>query len=245
LHGRLEVDGLHASIETAAHGRLLAMLLRRRPHAASSTEAVEAVASWILRVARETAAPPTALADERRRLAEEVLPRWSERGAPQDLADRLPELPAVLQHNDVGTWNIVLTGPTDFVVIDWESARRYGLPLWDLLYFLTDALSALDGARTFDERAKGSIRLLRGDAPSSQALFRWVRRAVEELGIPPDAVGPIATLGWLHHGLSHVARGHSAEQVEPGSAIVDPVGRIAPAWLRDPALGPSWSRWGG
>jgi Phosphotransferase enzyme family len=245
LLGRLEVDGLHASVETAALGEVLATFLRRRPTAPSSIEAVEAISAWILGVARETAAPPAALTDERRRLAEEIVPRWTSQGAQPDLVDRLPEVPAVLQHNDVGTWNVVVTNSTDFVVIDWESARRHGLPLWDLLYFLTDALSALEGAITAEQRAAASIRLLRGDSPSSPILFKWVRNAVDEAGIPPDAVGAIATLGWLHHGLSHVPRGSAAERVEPGSAIVDPVSLIAPAWLRDPALGSSWSRWRG
>jgi Phosphotransferase enzyme family len=243
LLGRLEVDDLHASVETAAVGEILAMLLRRQRGGRSSIEAVEAIASWILRVAQETAAPAAALADERRRLAEEVVPKWTSQGVPPDLVDRLPELPAVLQHNDVGSWNVVVANSKDFVVVDWESARRHGLPLWDLLYFLTDALSALEGANTAEERAAAAIPLLRGDSRWSEFLFDWVRRAVDEAQIPADAVGPIATLGWLHHGLSHVRRGPAAERVEPGSGIVDPVGLIAPAWLRDPALGPSWSRW--
>ena len=241
--GRLEVDDLHASVETAAVGEVFAMLLRRRRKSRSNIEAVEAIAGWILRIARETAAPPMALADERRRLAEEVMPHWTSRGAPTDLVDRLPDLPAVLQHNDVGSWNVVVANSTEFVVIDWESAQRHGLPLWDLLYFLTDALSALEGANAPEERAAASIQILRGDSPWSELLFKWVRKAVDEEGIPADSVGNIATLGWLHHGLSHVPRARAADRVEPGSGLVDPVGLIAPAWLQDPALGPSWSRW--
>jgi hypothetical protein len=245
LIGRLEVDGLHASIETAAVGEILAMRLRRHRAVRSSIAAVESIASWILQVAQETAAPPTALAAERRRLSEEVVPRWTSYGVASDLVDRLPELPAVLQHNDIGSWNVIVTDAGEFVVIDWESARRHGLPLWDLLYFLTDALSALEGANTFEERAAAAIPLLRGESRWSDLLFGWVRRAVDVAQIDPDAVGPIATLGWLHHGLSHVLRGRAVEAVEPGSGIVDPVGFIAPAWLRDPALGPSWNRWRG
>jgi hypothetical protein len=243
LVGRLEVDGLHASIETAAVGEILAMRLRRHRAGKSSIEAVEAIASWILQVAQETAAPPATLADERRRLTEKVLPQWASQGVAPDLVDRLPELRAVLQHNDVGSWNVIVAGANEFVVIDWESARRHGLPLWDLLYFLTDALSALEGANTAEDRAAAAIPLLRGESRWSDLLFGWVRRAVEEAQIQPDAVGPIATLGWLHHGLSHVRRGRRVERVEPGSGLVDPVGLIAPAWLRDPALGPSWNRW--
>jgi Phosphotransferase enzyme family len=243
LVGRLEVDGVHGSVETAAVGEILAMRLRRLRGSRSSIEAVEAIATWILRVAQETAAAPATLAGERRRLAEDIVPQWTSQGVPPDLVDRIPDLPAVLQHNDVGSWNVIVSNAEEFEVIDWESARRHGLPLWDLLYFLTDALSALEGANTSEERAAAAIPLLRGDSRWSQLLFEWVRRAVGEAQIPPDAVGPIVTLGWLHHGLSHVTRGRAVESVEPGSGLVDPVGLIAPAWLRDPALGPSWNRW--
>jgi hypothetical protein len=241
--GRLHVEGFHASVESAAVGERLSTLIRHRDSAESVSTAIEAIASWLLQLARSTAGPPGSLHDERRRLAETVLPEWVERGAPRDLVDRLPQLAPVLQHNDVGSWNIVVGSPTEFVVVDWESAREHGLPLWDLLYFLVDVLSKVDGARTRKERAERSLRLLRGDSPSSPLLFAWVRRAVAEAGIPPDAVGVIATLCWLDHGLSHVARSEASERVQPGSAIVPPVERIAPVWLRDPALGPSWSCW--
>jgi hypothetical protein len=116
--------------------------------------------------------------------------------------------------------------------------------LWDLLYFLVDVLPQLDGARSARERAELAIRLLRGEAPSSPVLFGWIRRAVEETAVPDQAVGPVATLCWLHHGLSHSDRSARAEGVEEGSAAqLPPVERIAPEWLADPTLGPGWSRW--
>ena len=150
----------------------------------------------------------------------------------------------MLQHNDLGSWNVVARPRLGFTVLDWESARRHGLPLWDLLYFLVDVLPQVDGARTEEERTGTAIRLLRGESPSSRVLFRWLQRVVEETGLPTDAVGPIATLCWLHHGLSHLARSGKAESVEEGSAAeLPPVERIAPAWLADPALGPGWSVW--
>ena len=65
-------------------------------------------------------------------------------GAPADLVERLPAVPAVLQHNDLGTWNVVTDGRA-FMAVDWESARPDGMPLWDLCYFLADALPRLAG----------------------------------------------------------------------------------------------------
>jgi hypothetical protein len=174
----------------------------------------------------------------------EVLPHWLHGGAPSDLVDRLPELPGVLQHNDLGSWNIVVRPGRGFVAVDWESARRYGLPLWDLLYFLVDTLPLLEGARSPEQRVVEALRILRGDSPSSPALFQWLRRAVATAKIPEAAVAPVATLCWLHHGLSHVSRRRAADSTESGSAAdLSPIDRLAPRWLQDPALGLKWNAW--
>jgi hypothetical protein len=241
LLGRLEVEGLHASVETAATGEQLSALVRRAPEKARRK--IEEIAAWLVRVGVDTATPPDALADERARLTGEVLPRWAELGVSSHLVDRLPALPGVLQHNDLGTWNIVVR-EGGFTAIDWESAHPCGLPLWDLLYFLVDALPQLDGARSIDERVEAAIRLLRGEGASSPILFHWLRRAVDETGLPADAVGTLATLCWLHHGLSHVERSKRVEDVKGGSAApLPPVERIASMWLIDAALGSTWASW--
>ncbi len=233
LLGRFEVEGRHASVETAAVGeRLSTLLARDRAH---GRQAFDDVAGWVSDVGAQTAGPG-ALGDELARLEREVLPSWK---APASLLSGLAELPAVLQHNDLGTWNTVWAAPGEFTVLDWESARADGLPLWDLLYFAVDALGLLDGARTAEQRAEHAIRLLRGELPASDTLFDTIRRHVARLAIPAEAVGPLATLCWLHHGLSHVRRG---EQLG-AEAQIPPAERIAPIWLDDPLLGPAWDRW--
>jgi hypothetical protein len=244
LLGRLEVDGLHASLESAAVGRRLTHELQAGGSRAARLRVVDAVASWLVQMGRETAAPPDTLMPERRRLAEEVLPRWTSWGIPTDLVERLPPLPGVLQHNDPGSWNIV-HGPRGFTAVDWESARRYGLPLWDLLYFLTDALLHLDGAWEPDRRDGHNLRLFRGELASSNVLFAWVRRAVEAFSIPPAAVGPLATLCWLHHGVSHLARGDAVARHAPEFSAheLSDAERIARLWLSDESLGLNWRSW--
>jgi hypothetical protein len=239
--GRFEAASHHASIETAAVGERLSTMLGRRESRARARTAIDEIATWILRVGRTTTAPADALADERRRLETEVMPAW---GVNPRLVADLPELKPVLQHNDLGSWNIVWAEPGTFTAVDWESARRYGLPLWDLLYFLVDVLPQLDGARSFEERAEGAVRLLCGEAPSSETLFGWIRKAAADASLPADAVGPLATLCWLHHGLSHHARDDAITRSGAGRAAeTPPVERIAPIWLSDPGLGPSWNRW--
>jgi hypothetical protein len=240
LLGRFEIGGIPASVETSAHGEPLKRLLERSPRA--SLAHVERIADWIVELARSTRAAPETLADERLRLVREVVPRWSTLGAEASLVELLPPIAPVLQHNDLGSWNIFVSDGS-FTVVDWESARRHGLPLWDLAYFLTDALATVEdigpgGWESFVEELYG------GRLRHSGLLFAWIRRAVEATEIPPGAVGPILTLGWMHHGLSHVARGDALSRTGAlGYPSPPPLGKLARVWLRAPTLGPTWSRW--
>jgi hypothetical protein len=224
--GRLEVDGLHASVETAATGRRLPSVLGSRAPRAERLKALERVAEWLLRIGMQTKAPPDTLEPERRRLAGvEGLARFVE---------ELPPVPAVFQHGDVGGDNVVLRGET-FTVVDWESAREHGLPLWDLFYLLTGGLALLDGLDDESRRDEHFVDLWRGDLPSSDVLFRWTRRAAEALGVPQEAVGRLATLLWLSYAAEDAPKARGP--LEPATV------RFARRWLEDPALGSGWDRW--
>lgn len=238
LLGRLHADGYQASVETAAVGQPLNQFLASSVSRAVKLAAVAKVAGWALEVAERTAARGETLRAERRRLAKQVLPCW---GASTDLVEALPDGPAIVQHNDLGCWN-VMVGGGDFCVVDWESAVGAGLPLWDLFYFLTDALALVDGAgETGWDTYVG--RLYRGELPSSAILFDWTRRFVGALGIPPGAVGPMAALCWMHHGISHLSRQATGARFGTDISSLPRAERVAPVWLSDPALGTSWDRW--
>ena len=234
--GCLQVGGHSGSVETAAPGRPLLELIGKRP----LLPLIDLIAAWVLQMNMTTAAPAAALQPERRRLERDVLPAWRAYGAPDDLVERLPAVPAVLQHNDLGTWNVVTDGRA-FMAVDWESARPAGMPLWDLCYFLADALPRLQGPADRDTYLERALTLFAGRSPHSPLLFRWIRDAVRALQIPPAAVGPLVTLCWLHHGLSAEARTDAL-----ASSAAAPLGHLALLgrhWLTHPDLGPSWSAW--
>jgi hypothetical protein len=244
LLGRLEVAGLTATVETAAVGSRLTHLLQGRTSRAGKLRAIDAVAGWTIEAALATARSPDRLASERRRLAEEVVPLWAAFSVPSDLVDRVGSVRAVLQHNDLGSWNIVCS-EADFTAVDWESARAEGFPLWDIVYFLTDALTHLDGASPVERRDAHNLRLFRGELRSSEILFRWLRRAAEALAIPEESVAPLVTLCWLHHGLSGGHRRVAVDSYAPGggAAELPDAERIARLWLTAPGLGASWHAW--
>lgn len=251
LFGRFEAARLPASLEQAAAGQRLTFVLQSPGRRADKLAVIDAVARWIVDVGRESASPGSMLAEERRRLEAQVLPAWALAGTPGDLLARVPEVPAVLQHNDLGCWNLIVDG-AGFMAVDWESARRYGFPLWDLLYFLVDALVHLDRAWEPDRRERYAAELLCGRCDSSRILFERLRDCALALDIPAAAVGPIATLGWLHHGLSSRSRAGAMQALgadpTPGGQVPDPQTPgatydewMAPLWLRTPGLGPEWS----
>jgi aminoglycoside phosphotransferase (APT) family kinase protein len=235
LLGRFTLEGLQASLETATPGtRLLALLTGAAPRA-EKLAAVERVAGWIEAVARETRGPETALDMELARLAGAVVPRWP---VPADLADRLRSVPSVVEHGDLWPDNVVIDG-TSFGLLDWEGARLAGLPLWDLLYFLTAALALVDGTHSEEEHF---TRLFRGELASSAFLFEWTRRVAAASGVADDAVPLLATLRLL--ALTEIDLEHGERTAAVGVAGGMPLSvRLTQRWLEDPALGLGWDTW--
>ena len=61
------------------------------------------------------------------------------------LLTRLEGLPLVCEHRDFSPWNLFVHAGDRLAVFDWESSEPEGLPLLDLIYFLTYMASALRG----------------------------------------------------------------------------------------------------
>jgi hypothetical protein len=237
IAGRESVDGLPVTVETAVPGRPLHVELAA---GRDCTDVVAAIADWIVDLGEATRVDATALAPEIERLEGDVLPPWAGAGAPSGLARRLPAVPAVLQHNDIGCWNVHVDG-REFAVVDWESSRMAGLPLWDLLYFLTDALAQQAAHSDGLGKEQAVPPLLRGELALSQVLFERLTHAAERLDIPAAAVGPIATLSWLEHARSPDLRAEIAalQDAESGAGRF-PLEEVASYWLSDPLLGVDW-----
>ena len=243
LAGRFDVDGVHASLETAASGRRLRDVLLTPGGHAAKLQLIDRIADWILELGRLTQTSNEALAPELARLRRDVVPHWSELGARPSWVDELPELAAVAQHNDLGTWNVV-ADEGEFTVVDWENSTPAALPLWDLLYFLADALVLLDESDAPEHLPARVARLFAGEAPSSPLLFSWVRRGAERAGVPDDAVGALTTLCWLSHSISMVAHNKDIAAWTPEhSPRIHGLEGIGRAWLEHPSLGPTWSAW--
>jgi hypothetical protein len=230
--GRSSTNGLLLSVETAAVGDRLTEVLRR--DGTKRKPLVASVAAWLVDLATVTRLDPGELEAERAWLLHGgVVPAWEEEVSIAGLLDATAGVPAVLVHSDLGTWNIVSDG-VDFTCIDWESTRRAALPLWDLLYFLADACAQMARQARPADRPEYLASLFRGEAELSPLVFHWVRRAAEASGLSAEAVGAIATLGWLHRADGFTGAAGSGESTGA---------RFALLWLGDPRLGVGWSCW--
>jgi hypothetical protein len=238
-YGRAEVGRHHLSVESAGTGPKLGTLLRRPGSTKRKLDVLEAVADWLIEVARETAAEAPALRPELDRLASEVLPFW---GASAAVAEGLERVPASFQHNDMGEDNLIV-GRAGFVAVDWEWAQPHGLPLGDLLFFACHVLRLFDGALLEEERDPHFEALVTGRAPSSPVLFRWMRRFADAVGISSEAVGPLATLSWLDHGWLSARERQKAEAASGRRLDEAYAERCVRTWLAHPELGPGWDSW--
>ena len=239
LLGRFEAGPHLASVESLLPGAELGSLLGR-PARDRLIPRVEEVAAWIVAMARATAQPHETLEGERDRLRA-VLEDPAAAAAAAVVPDP-PPAPAVLRHGDLATWNILL-GARSFGVVDWETAVPSGYPLWDLLHFLQDALASLEPRGGRLTREEHFVRLFRGELPTSPILFRWVRAAVDAVGLDPATVGSIATLLWADQAVTvtRALRQGVALDAAGGAASLH-IRRLA-QWTADPDLGPGWSAW--
>lgn len=234
--GRFEVADLAASVETAAHGPTLNLVLDADGDRALAH--VDRILAWIIELGVGSRGARGALRPELDRLAADVISSYDGIDASLDgpLLAPLADLSPVLAHRDPGSWNIAVDG-TDFTVLDWESAAFPSIPLWDTAYLLADACSSVDGPASIDRKVSRIIALFAGEHRLSGFAFERLRTAATALEVPEDAIGPAVITGWLHHGRSRASRAVRAGRLPVAEGLIN---RVAARWLEDPALGLAW-----
>jgi hypothetical protein len=115
------------------------------------------------------------------------------------LCEQLGEIPSVIEHRDFGPWNLFLDDTRRITVLDWESSRVRGLPLLDLIYFITYMAFFVDGAmvsRTFDDSYRA---LLDTRTPMGALRRELLEQHREQLGISMAALRALRALCWVGH----------------------------------------------
>jgi len=109
------------------------------------------------------------------------------------------EVPFVIEHRDFGPWNLFLDDMRRLTALDWESSRVHGLPLLDLLYFISYMAFFVEGAmaaRNFAEVYRATLDPRSVHGALRQELLEEHR---ELLGISSSAVRALRALCWIGH----------------------------------------------
>jgi aminoglycoside phosphotransferase (APT) family kinase protein len=106
---------------------------------------------------------------------------------------------SVIEHRDFGPWNILIDDSGTLTVLDWESSRVHGLPLLDLIYFITYMAFFVDGAmvsRRFAESYRATL-----DPRSSTGAMRaeLMEQYRQRFGISPEMEWALRSLCWIEH----------------------------------------------
>jgi len=129
----------------------------------------------------------------------------------------LCDLPLVCEQRDCSPWNILIADDGGLVILDWESAEPRGLPMLDLVYFLTYLIFFLDGALE-SKRFTESYRTLLDPATFTGRIVADCQQIYMDcVGLDPIVLRPLRLLTWLIHSRSEYQRfvAESAGQPDP------------------------------
>lgn len=131
--------------------------------------------------------------------------------------------PFVPTHGDLTAANVVVNGPDDLGVLDWEEASNEGLPLTDFFYAAADAVAA---AGSYTDRPGSVVSCFAADGNHAQRVRALARRLADSLELDPVVREVCFHACWLHHASNEASRG-----TDPGAA---PFGSILATVADDP-----------
>jgi len=205
-HGGLAVVG-----ESALAGQPLAQRTRRTPDCVYGRGMVEALVDLAERSAESTPGPQVAQAMDRLfRSFRAVydLPD-SEQAFLVEQIDRIaaePVVPLVFQHGDPGVWNAIVTRDDRVGLLDWEAGEPWGMPLWDLFYFLRSYGIPAGGSHGRRDWLRNSSRHFMGQTALSGFVAEAVSRYCERVKLSPGLVEPLFHTCWMHRALKEATR---------------------------------------
>lgn len=120
------------------------------------------------------------------------------------------ELPCVCEQRDFSPWNVFRGIDDQLVVLDWESAELHGLPVMDLIYFLTNLAFFIDRAYVFSPkgalgsgRFRESYQAILDPTTFTGSIFQeCIARYCRRLKLDYAALQPLRMLVWLLHSRS-------------------------------------------
>jgi len=118
----------------------------------------------------------------------------------------------VFEHGDYAPPNILVDSDGNIGIVDWELAEPQGVPLTDVLFFLTSAAFARARAGNGQNRVLAFQNAFYGDDPWA---CKFVRRFCERFEIETELVRSLMVLCWARYAANILTRLHA--DLTPGS----------------------------
>jgi aminoglycoside phosphotransferase (APT) family kinase protein len=126
-------------------------------------------------------------------------------------------------HGDLTAANIVVNGPGDLGVLDWEEASSDGLPLTDFFYAAADIVAAAAG---YADRPGSVVSCFTADGEHARHVRGLALGLANALELDPVVQEVCFHACWLHHAVNEASR-----EADPGAA---PFGSILGTVADDP-----------
>jgi hypothetical protein len=207
--------GNHAGIAILGETALTGDPFRRRTTAEPDCPFAASAVERLIALGEETATPGPA-GDLRDRLLE-LFEHYRRIYRPDErseafLSERIDTIgaagtiPAVFQHGDPGTWNVLVAADGTIGFLDWEAADPAGVPMWDLYYFLRSFAVTVARARGIDDALAGIRRQLFASSDLMDVLADATRRARERIGVSASLLEPLFVTCWMHRAVKQASR---------------------------------------
>lgn len=116
------------------------------------------------------------------------------------------QIPVVFQHGDPGIWNLLLRPDGSVAFLDWESAERHGMPLWDLVH-LQWSFGAWASRRAGERRRlAASMRHIASHTELQSRFADQLATAADSIGLAPSLIGPLFYSAWMYRSLKEATR---------------------------------------
>lgn len=114
-------------------------------------------------------------------------------------------LPAVFQHGDPGTWNLLITADDKVAFLDWENATEHGVPVWDLLYFLR-SYCVYAGQKSGNHGVLSAVEhYMIEHSPLSEFIVNAFQRYCQRVALNTALVEPLFFMCWIFWAVKQAA----------------------------------------
>jgi hypothetical protein len=114
-------------------------------------------------------------------------------------------LQPVFLHGDPTTFNVLVAGER-ISLVDWENAELAGLPLWDVLHFVTAYANWGMERRRRRWTPTAAYATLLEPSPFHTMLAEAIQRYRAAVGVPAELVGPLLFTWWMVLALREATR---------------------------------------